>query len=157
MKDLARRLLAIEAARAEAAAAPGDAAVRVCAKLQTPLIRLTGLAGYSSLLARALVLAKSEAPSLLAVSVRPDGSLAGLDAIENDPDAGKFEEARVVLVAHLLGLLATFIGEFLTLRLVRDVWPDVAFDSPGLKGEKNHEFAGQSHDSPATDRRAGSR
>jgi len=127
-------MLAIEAARAEAADAPGDAAVRVCEKLQTPLIRLTGLAGYSSLLARSLVLAKSEAPSLRAVSVRPDGSLAGFDAI--DRGAAESETGRTALVAHLLGLLATFIGEFLTLRLVRDVWPDVAFDSPGLQGEE---------------------
>ena len=131
MKDLARRMLAIEAARAEA---PGDAAVRVNEKLQMPLIRLTGLAGYSSMLSRALVLARSEVPSLRAVSVRPDGSLAGFDAIGRS--AAESETGRTVLVAHLLGLLATFIGESLTLRLTRDVWPDLAFDSPGLKDEE---------------------
>ena len=135
MKDLARRMLAVEAARAEAAGAPGDAAVRVCEKLQTPLIRLTGLAGYSSLLSRAVVLAKSEAPSLRAVSAQPDGSLAGFDQIEHDRDAGEFEEARVALVAHLLGLLATFIGESLTQRLARDAWPDASFDKPDLNEE----------------------
>jgi len=31
-------------------------------------------------------------------------------------------------VAHLLGLLVTFIGEPLALRLVGDAWPDAAVD-----------------------------
>ena len=33
-----------------------------------------------------------------------------------------------MLVAQLLGLLFTFIGESLTLRLLLDVWPEAALD-----------------------------
>jgi hypothetical protein len=50
----------------------------------------------------------------------------------------KFLEGGVVLLAQLLGLLVAFIGENLTLRLVREVWPKVPLDDLDFgKGEKN--------------------
>ena len=42
------------------------------------------------------------------------------------PDGGV--EAVAALAAHLLGLLVTFIGESLALRVVREGWPDASFD-----------------------------
>jgi len=135
IQDLTRRILAVEAAGAKAADPPVDEAVEVCAKLQVPLSRFTGPAGFLSLLSRALVLAKAEVPSLRAVQVRPDGSLAGFDQISHDL-AAALDRGRVVLVAHLLGLLATFIGESLTLRLVRDTWPEASINKTDLKEEE---------------------
>ncbi len=136
IQDLTRRILAVEAARAKAADPQVDEAVKVCAKLQMPLSRFTGPAGFLSLLSRALVLAKAEVPSLSVVQVRPDGSLVGFDEIKHDRDAEALEKGRVVLVAHLLGLLATFIGESLTWRLVHDAWPDASIDNTDLRGEQ---------------------
>ena len=37
-------------------------------------------------------------------------------------------DAAVAIIAHLLGLLVTFIGEPLTLRLVGEAWPDALLD-----------------------------
>jgi hypothetical protein len=34
----------------------------------------------------------------------------------------------MILIARLLGLLLIFLGETLTMSLVRDVWPDATFD-----------------------------
>jgi hypothetical protein len=34
-------------------------------------------------------------------------------------------EGGVVLVAQLLGLLVAFVGERLTLKIVREVWPNL--------------------------------
>ena len=136
LQDLARRILAVEAARANAADTQIDEAVQVCEKLQVPLARLAGPAGFSSLLLRALALSKAEVPSLRVVQVRPDGSLAGFDQLGHDRDAAALEKGRVVLVAHLLGLLATFIGESLTRRIACDAWPDAALDSPDSKREE---------------------
>ena len=135
IQELARRLLAVEAARAKATDLQVDEAVQVCEKLQVPLSRLTGPAGFSSLLTRALALSKAEVPSLRVVQVRPDGSLTGFDAIEDDQDAGALEKGRVALVAHLLGLLATFIGESLTRHLACEAWPDASLDSTDTKEE----------------------
>ena len=136
IENLARRILAVEAARAKAADTQVDAAVRACEKLQEPLSRFTGPAGFLSLLSRALVLAKAEVPALKVVQVSPDGSLAGFDQIQHDQDAGTLEQGRVALVAHLLGLLATFVGESLTRRLACDAWPDASLDSTDLKQEE---------------------
>ena len=56
-----------------------------------------------------------------------DGSLAGLspdDGLDQDERA----DGEVVLVAHILGLLVTFIGEALMLRMVNDAWPKARLD-----------------------------
>jgi hypothetical protein len=70
------------------------------------------------------------------VMVREDGSLEGLEGIAQSQEAGAAEEAGLVLVAHLLELLVTFIGEPLTLRLVRDKWPDASMDRADLRTEE---------------------
>ena len=91
------------------------------------LTRFAGADGFASLLRRALALARAEVPSLQTVTVKPDGSLEGLEALAADAtNAGP--EAAVAITAHLLGLLVTFIGEPLTLRLVREAWPDASLD-----------------------------
>jgi hypothetical protein len=87
--------------------------------------RFAGPDGFSALLRRALALAAAEAPQVRSIQARADGSLDGLEAlVETDADTGG-TEAAVAITTHLLGLLVTFIGEPLTLRLVRDAWPDV--------------------------------
>lgn len=125
-RDLARRLIALEVARDECPGAACGGAIRVCDRLRLSLSKLTGVAGFRSLMSRALALAKAEDPSLAAAQVRPDGSLERLDETGRDQVASASGEAGVAVVAHLLGLLATFIGEPLTLHLVRDAWPDAS-------------------------------
>jgi hypothetical protein len=125
---LARRLLTYEAVGSENSEPTESAAVRVCAKLRRPLITLAGVAGFRSLLSRALTLARAEAPSLSAVQVAADASLQGLDELEPQIDKEQAREAGVILIAQLIGLLRTFIGEGVTLRMVQDVWPQAAFD-----------------------------
>ena len=116
-RELAQRLLAYEAVETGTANADTQAVSRVCDKLRRPLTTLAGAAGFRSLLARALTLAKQESPVLGAWEVNPDGSLQGLN--------GEAAQSGSVLIAHLLGLMITFIGESLTLRLLHDVWPDL--------------------------------
>lgn len=124
IQDLARRLLALEAARDEANVAHSSGAARVCDRLRVPLARLAGTIGFRSLLSRALVLAKAEDASLNAVQVREDGSLEGFGVPEQRPGTELNGHDRAGIVAHLLGLLATFIGEPLTRQLVCEEWPD---------------------------------
>ena len=127
-RHLAQRLLAYEAVAGENSGPAEPAAFRVCAKLRQPLITLAGVAGFRSLLSRALTLASAEAPSLSVVQVAADGSLKGLDELEPQIDQEQARDEGAVLIAQLLGLLVTFIGEGLTLRLVQDVWPEAAFN-----------------------------
>jgi hypothetical protein len=126
-QDLARRLLAFEAAHHDSPDARVDDAVQVIEELRIRLIRLAGVDGFRSLLSRALTLAKAEVPSLNKVHIRAEGSLEGFDAIMSQ-EAGAAGQAGIVLVAHLLELLVTFIGAPLTLHLVRDKWPNASMN-----------------------------
>jgi len=122
MRDLAQRLLAYEAAALNSSEQDTFAVFRVSEKLRGPLSTLAGATGFRTLLARALTLAKTHAPGIGAIQVKPDGSLEGLSELHDD---GEVAEAGVLLIAQLLGLLVLFIGENLVLRLVLDVWPDL--------------------------------
>ena len=91
----------------------------VSEKLRRPLSTLAGVRGFRLLLARALTLAKAQDARLGGVQVNQDGSLEGLGG--GDQDA----EASVLLIAQLLELLVTFIGEGLVMNLLLDSWPNV--------------------------------
>jgi hypothetical protein len=133
---LAQRLIAYEAVAGKNSEPTESAAFHVCAKLGQPLITLAGVASFRSLLSRALTLARAQAPSLSAVRVAADGSLQRLDELEPQIDKDQAREAGVILIAQLLGLLLTFIGEGLTLRMVQDVWPEAALDGRIFEKER---------------------
>lgn len=127
-EGVAHRLVEHEAS----AVAPdihSSAAFRCCEKFRQPLARLAGAAAFRSLLSRALSLTKAEAHWLEAVHVAANGSLEGLGAATAQLTQKKISEGEVLLVAHLIGLLITFVGEEFTLQLVLEAWPDATFDS----------------------------
>lgn len=103
-------------------------AFHVCEKLRQHLATFMGSAGFHTLFARALALATKEVPWLRAVRINEDGSLAGLEELQTQLGPDEMFEGGVVLLAQLLGLLVAFIGENLTVRLVREVWPKVTLD-----------------------------
>jgi hypothetical protein len=140
-RHLAQRLLAYEAVGGEISEPAESAAFRVCAKLRPPLITLAGLAGFRSLLSCALTLARAEVPSLRAVQVAADASLKGLDEFALQTDEKQAGDGGAILIAHLIGLLLTFIGEGLTLRLVQDVWPEAAFNGRVSEKERKLEHS----------------
>jgi len=126
LRDLADRLLAEERAPVESDSDP--AVARVCGKLGALLSKLAGRAGYSSLLSRALALAQTEAPALKTLHVLPDGKFIGFYEATERTDKEEFARSETALVAQLLGLLITFIGEPLTLQLVKEAWPVITHD-----------------------------
>ena len=133
MRDLAERLFADEEAAATSSPPGVPVSFRVCEKLRQPLTMLAGPAGFRSLLWRALTLAKKESPGLEAVLLADDGSLADCEPLNRD---ARDAEGEMLLIANLLALLFTFIGEALTLRLLYDVWPDASFDSSTAEEER---------------------
>jgi hypothetical protein len=127
-RHLAERLLTYEAVAGKSSEPTESAALRVCSKLRRPLVTLAGVAGFRSILCRALTLARAEAPSLSAVQVAADGSLKGLNELEPQIRKEHARDEGAILIAQLIGLLLTFIGEGITLRLIQDVWPEAAFN-----------------------------
>jgi hypothetical protein len=133
MRIVARRLIAAEQRPKDSADSEGRAAFRVCDKLRESLSPLAGIRGFRSLLARALSLAKVEVPWLGKLEVSADGSLVVPDGLETETAPSEAARGGVALVAQLLELLATFIGEALTLRIVQQTWPKTALDGPNSR------------------------
>ena len=138
MRDFAERLIAYETRGNKSSDPKTPAAFHVCEKLRPHLALLMGNAGFRALLSRALALANAEVPWLRAVHVKADGSLEGLGELEAQLEPEEIAEGKVVLVAQLIGLLVAFIGESLTLGLVREVWPKVRLNDLDFgKGDEN--------------------
>jgi len=110
-RELARSLVASEADATPTSLHTEPATVRVYEKLD----------GFQALASRALALARSESPRLSAVQITANGALRGLGEVESQADADEDGEAGVILIAQLLGLFLTFLGEATTLRLIEDL------------------------------------
>ena len=134
-RDLARRLLEYEAMAVESPELKESATLRVYERLRQSLGELVGVTGFQSIASRALALARPDAPSLSAARVTADGFLKDLGESEtqigDDTDqAGEYPSGRgeAILIVRLLDLLLIFLGEALTLSLLRNAWPGEAFD-----------------------------
>ena len=141
MRDFAERLIAYETKSNKSSKTKTATAFLVGEKLGPHLATFMGKVGFSALLSRALVLAHAEVPWLRAVHVKADGSLEGLDGLGAQVNPAEIFEGRVVLLAQLLGLLVAFIGENLTLRLVREVWPKLSLNDVDLGTRDKNEKA----------------
>lgn len=138
MQLLAERVIGWEKRAYKTASSPKPVVAVVCEKLRPGLGMLMGSGGFRILLTRALTRATLLEPSLRAAHVTSEGGLV----IENGStplDHKKLEAASIALVAELLGLLAAFIGENLTIQFVREAWPRLLFNKnpdPDSGGKK---------------------
>ena len=72
--------------------------------------------------------------------IQADGSRKGWRNFTVRPTPSKMW--RTILAAQLLGLMVAFIGEKLTLHLVREIWPEVPLDDLDLaNGSANGDIA----------------
>jgi len=117
-RDLARSLVAREG---EASLQIQPTTVRAYERLRLQLSALMGVDSFHAVASRALALARSHSPRLNAVQVTANGGLLGLDEVESQADADGDGEAGIVLIAQMLGLFLTFLGEATTLRLIEDL------------------------------------
>ena len=136
LRSIAKRVMAHEVGGNEAAGT--DHPFPVLEKLRPHLATLMGRAGLRGLLSRSLALANEEVHWLRAVHVKSDGSLTGLQELQGELAPALFFEGRTVLLAQLLGLLAVFIGEELTLQLLHGTWPKLLLNDLDFgKGNRN--------------------
>ena len=120
-RDLARSLIATEADAAKPPLHTEPASVRVYERLRRQLGASVGVDGFQALASRALALAKSESPRLSAVQLTANGGLFGLGEVASRTDVDVDGDAGIILIAQLLGLFLTFLGEATTLRLIEDL------------------------------------
>ena len=126
LHNFAQRLLALEARSGQVGETGESAAFRVVEKLREPLSLLAGAAGFAALLSRALALASGEVRWLKGVRAGANGSLEGFEDMRGQVTPDQIAEGEAVLIAQLVRLLVTFIGEVLTARLLQEVWPEIS-------------------------------
>jgi hypothetical protein len=97
-------------------------------RLRPQLATLYGIAGYRSLLSRALVRADAEVPWLREMHMRANGTLEGLEILRDRLDPDEILKGKVELLAQLFGSLVGYIGPGLTLRLLGPIWPKTSMD-----------------------------
>ncbi|NBV87097.1 MAG: hypothetical protein EBS01_12735, partial [Verrucomicrobia bacterium] len=94
------------------------------------LVALTGATGFCALLTRTLTLLQQENVLRLGIKrIRVDGSLERVEHVQMADQPEAPENDPVILPAQLLDLLAAFIGEPLTLRIVENIWPGLEIAS----------------------------
>jgi hypothetical protein len=118
IRDWARRLIAFEVDADPLSAQTELATLRVYEKLRRQLCAPVGVDGFQALASRALSLAKSQSPGLSAVQVTANGGLRGLAEVEFQMDRDEDGEVGIILIAQLLGLFLTLLGEAATVRLI---------------------------------------
>jgi CheY-like chemotaxis protein len=93
---------------------------RVCDKMRNPIQNLAGETGFRSILARALILSKPEVPWLFPVKISIGGFFEGLALAEEKLTPLEISRGETIMVAQILGLLFTFLGESMTYVLLQD-------------------------------------
>jgi hypothetical protein len=129
MRSVALRLINYETLKNDASETGTTATFPMTERLRPHLATLMGTGGFRALLARALVLASAEVSWLRKVTVNADGTLEGLEMPHAQLKPAEFRDGQVVLLAQLLRLLVAFIGPVMTLRLMGEIWPQLAADN----------------------------
>jgi hypothetical protein len=134
-RPLTLKVLALRAGAEADADAIASAVRRTYDDLARVSVPLIGKVGLEALTGRAVHLTQRECPGLIqpADSARRGQSAGPFSQIVDglaQQDAAIATDCAAALIATLTGLLVTFIGEPLTLGLLRKAWPD-AFPDPG--------------------------
>ena len=121
-----RRMLAREAGTGANAPAIAAAARRLCERFAEQLTPRIGDAGVAAICSRSLHLTQRNVPGLAPVraSAQGDAPFALLQRSLEQQEPAAATEAAVAVLATASELLALFIGERLTIRLLREAWPD---------------------------------
>ena len=121
LRIYAERLIANEVSRNASAKSKPTAAFAVMEELSPHFGALMGAAGFRALLSRALMLAGAEVAWLGELHVKADGSFEGLNDLVARANPDQISNAGIVLLARLLGLLVSLIGDELTLQLLSNI------------------------------------
>jgi hypothetical protein len=120
VSEWARKLIASEADADPTAAQAEPATLRVYQRLRLQFRAPVGVDAFQALASRALSVAKSQVPGLSAMSVTSNGGLRGLGEGESPLNLGEDGEVGIILIAQMLRLFITLLGEAATVRLIED-------------------------------------
>ena len=127
--ERAKTLLASEGCSAGDAEACAAAAGLVYDKLDAHLAPLIGRAGVQALFARSAKLVQTDRASLAEVVSGTDGSTK-LRAVLGSLEPAVALEIAAALFGTFLDLITTFIGDRLTVQVLRSAWPAIEETHP---------------------------
>jgi hypothetical protein len=127
-RQLVRRMLKQRTSERANAEAITSVARAVYDDLARAAVALIGQAGVDALAGRALHLAQREHPCLATAREADPAEepFARVVACLRRESPAAAAEAAAAVLAILIGLLVTFIGQPLTARLLQQAWPDVS-------------------------------
>lgn len=135
---MALRLLDLETPEQPSSDQLAAGAERALQRLRGPLIAHFGAEGFYGLLRRALQLARREYAFLEPVEAgaRDEACLKGLPESVRERAPADVRAGLAGVLANLLWLLVTFIGQNLALRLVSQVWPEAMIGEAAPRSEE---------------------
>jgi hypothetical protein len=124
-----RRMLTREAGPDADAPAIAAACRRLCERFARQFSPLIGDVGVAAIFARSLHLSRRNIPELAPrrasdKSDKRDAAFVLLETLLEQQEPALATEAAVAVLATAGELLASFIGDGLTTRLLREAWPD---------------------------------
>jgi hypothetical protein len=120
IRDWARKLIASEVDADSPSVPTGGSTLRVYEKLRRQFCAPVGSDAFQALVSRALSLTKSQFPGLGTLSVTANGGLRGLGEVETPVISVEDGEVGIILIAQMLRLFITLLGEAATVRLIED-------------------------------------
>ena len=110
-----------------------DAAIDLWEQLAAQIISIVGEGGFNSLYMRSVFLTQSTFPWLSAVSLSPqtDQRFTDLKISLEGQTPEQVSAANSHLLITFTDILATLIGEQLTIRLLRSAWGEDPSEKPG--------------------------
>ncbi|HVT04093.1 MAG TPA: hypothetical protein VHL58_12050 [Thermoanaerobaculia bacterium] len=124
LRPVALSVLTRRAGSGADAAAVASTAGRAYEDLAGVLVPLIGQVGFDAVTTRALHLAQREYPSAPAGGTEQAGAFTQVSFWLKQQDGALAMDAAATMLSTLGALLVTFIGEPLTMRLLRKGWPD---------------------------------
>ena len=126
--DRAKRVLMYEGCAGSSSEECAAAAWRVYEKLNARLAPLLGSAGVEALFVRSAKLVQAQYGFLAEVAT--PGGMRTLGAALQALDPAAATEVAAALFGTFLELMSTFIGERLTVLILRSAWPTIEDKSP---------------------------
>jgi hypothetical protein len=110
-----------------------DAAINLWEQMATQIILIVGEGGFNSLYDRSVFLTKLTFPWLAATQQPPQNShrFSGLRMSLEEHAPVQASEANSLLLLNFTDILASLIGEQLTLSILRSAWGDEALNRVG--------------------------
>jgi hypothetical protein len=132
LAQVARNVLACEGGEGKSSEQVVAVGAATWTKLSQHLSSLIGDAGFRVFFDRSLRLTGAKFPwmATAAKAAAPDHPWIRLRACLETQDPDVAIEASVALLATFLDLIGIFIGEALTLRILHQIWPEVAPTAP---------------------------